>query len=254
MHINDSNSFNAETVKRFETEYLNLAKEFDKDDDLSYICNIMNSLEEKQKVESKTETTKSHTTVLPLSRIENKLALKSLYFRKEVCDELGVGIEKIPFFGEFITVNSSEWETACENIMRGFALTMIVPWEYSDVFLALVAENSTDIELRTGWYVASFFDEQQELKKSPGNLLCDKISVDLNTKYHNMIKNQLLRKFDFECCEAVENLLFKEKGVLKNGIVRKNQSFDFDGRVFQFFNVKGNNILGRGRNFGFNDI
>jgi uncharacterized protein YPO0396 len=57
------------------------------------------------------------------------LPAQSLALRARLCADTGVDEASLPFAGELILVrpDSAEWEGAAERLLRGFALSLLVP-------------------------------------------------------------------------------------------------------------------------------
>src|SRR5690606_31660526 len=55
-----------------------------------------------------------------------------LVLRQQLCDDLGLDVADLPFAGELIDVSPehSGWRGAAERVLRGFAMSLLVPHEH----------------------------------------------------------------------------------------------------------------------------
>ncbi|MFC5379317.1 ATP-binding protein [Aquipuribacter nitratireducens] len=60
---------------------------------------------------------------------QSALPRESLEQRRRLCEGAGLAVEELPFVGELVRVREGreEWEGAAERLLRGFALSLLVP-------------------------------------------------------------------------------------------------------------------------------
>src|ERR1039457_3621677 len=86
-------------------------------------------------VEAKTldaEAEQINAELRSLSSRRNNIPSRSLELRQWLCRELGLSEAMLPFAGELIQVRPEEaaWDGAAERLLRGFALSILVPDEH----------------------------------------------------------------------------------------------------------------------------
>lgn len=130
------------------------------------------------------------------------------------------------------------WEGAAERTLRGFALSLLVPNEHYAAVSAWVDGNN----LRGRLVYRRITDSYSPQPAGPGTLAA-KIAIRAGTPLRDFLLDELSSRFDYVCCESLENFRRYPKaltlsGQLKGGRGRQEK----DDR--QGLNDRRNYVLG----------
>ena len=69
-----------------------------------------------------------------LTKRTSNLPASHTELREQLCKDLGLTPEELPYAGELLDVveGHSEWRGAAERVLRGFALSLLVPQVHYD--------------------------------------------------------------------------------------------------------------------------
>ena len=130
--------------------------------------------------------------------------------RRHVCTDLGLPEKDLPFAAEIISVKPEEraWESSIEMVLRGFALSLLVPQRYYHVVsrhvdAKRVADDSGRgqrlVYLRVGERTGS-------PRRLPlhGQSLLRKLAFRESHPLLPWVKAELEERFDFLCCNTLD--------------------------------------------------
>jgi len=132
--------------------------------------------------------------------------------RRQLCAELGLDANDLPYAAELIAVRPEDrdWEGVAETILRGFALSLLVPdRHYREVSRFVNARRMTDDEGRGQRLVylrISPREESLELhrrREPETRSLFHRLQVKPDHRLSDWIDNDLRRRADFLCCETL---------------------------------------------------
>ncbi len=139
--------------------------------------------------------------------------------RDRLCEELDISDERLPFAGELIMVreDARDWEGAIERVMRNFALSLLVP----DELYAQVAEwvDATHLRGRLVYYRV-LEDRAPEPVELESASLLHKLELKPNNSMHAWLEHQLQQRFDYTCCETLQEFRRARRGLTKAGQVK----------------------------------
>lgn len=170
-----------------------------------------------------------------MARWKNQIPGPQLTLRARLLEPLGMREEDIPFVGELLRVLESEslWEGAIERVLRNFALAMLVPESHYLPFSSYL--NRTHLRGRIVFHRIKDLDDFNFT--APRHLsdraLIHKVQIKPDSIYHNWLRNELHRRFDYECCEdldafAVARKAMTPEGLTKNGYTRHEKDDRYD--------------------------
>ncbi|MCI0687262.1 MAG: AAA family ATPase [Sporichthyaceae bacterium] len=144
----------------------------------------------------------------------------SLELRERMVGELGFDLAQLPFAGELIQVrpDASEWEGAAERVLRGFALSLLVPDEFYGSVAEWVDRNHLSgrlVYFRIGdigpGHSMTEPDDQRtlfarlELKDSP---------------LRPWLELELRRRADYLCVDTIAELRRADRAITRAGQVK----------------------------------
>lgn len=141
-----------------------------------------------------------------------------LRVRLRLCETLKVDITTMPFAGELIEVKHeyAEWAGALERLLRGLGLSLLVP----ENFYRPAAEfiNSTMLGLRLTFHpVPARVSPPPRLSEE---LVPGRLSFRSDHPLHSWVIGELSRRFNYRCCNTIEELERVERGITRQGLMR----------------------------------
>ena len=90
--------------------------------------------EEAHAVNAELRSLQSHPSNIPSN---------GLQLRTQLCSDLGIDADALPFAGELVQVRSdaTDWEGAAERVLHNFALSLLVPSRYYDAVAVWVDQR-----------------------------------------------------------------------------------------------------------------
>ena len=155
----------------------------------------------RRKLEEELETLQKRRTNLPgyLSRL-----------RTQICEDIGLQESELVFASELIAVDDdhAEWEPSIEMVLRGFALSLLVPEKlYRQVSQHIDSTRLTDgrngqrlVYLRVGQRSESSAIRDQLHESS----LCHKLRYRSGHPLVPWVTAHIEARFDYRCCDSMQ--------------------------------------------------
>lgn len=165
-----------------------------------------------------------------LRRRPSNIPKRVLDLREALCGATGIVGEDLPFAGELIQVRpeASEWEGAAERLLHVFALSLLVP----DAHYARVAEwvDRTHLGGRLVYYRVRERGYSAPLALAPESL-ARKLEIKADSGFYNWLETEIAKRFDYVCCDTVEQFRREPKAVTRSGQVKgSNERHEKDDR------------------------
>ncbi len=141
-----------------------------------------------------------------------------LSVRLRLCEALKVDITTMPFAGELMEVNQeyAEWAGALERLLHGFGLSLLVPENLYRPAAEFI--NSTMLHLRLTFHpVPARVPAPPRLSEE---LVPGRLSFRVDHPLHSWVIAELSRRFNYRCCNTIEELERVERGVTRQGLMR----------------------------------
>lgn len=153
-----------------------------------------------------------------LKRRRSNLPAPIIALREQLSDMTGIDANEMPFAGELIEVRpeASEWEGSAERLLRGFALTLLVPMRHYDA-VSTWAEGH--IGARLVYYRVPNDVPAQRLRRHP-QALSEKLRLRDDTPLYNWLQREVDRRFDHVCCASIEQFRRESKAVTRSGQIK----------------------------------
>ncbi|MGY2743394.1 ATP-binding protein [Pseudarthrobacter sp. O4] len=144
----------------------------------------------------------------------NLLPRPQLELRRRLCEGTGIPENALPYAGELLRVRDgeAEWEGAAERTLHGFALSLLVPSEHYQAVSKWVDTNN----LR-GRLVYLKIGESHSPKAAEPGTLAAKIAIKQGTPFRDFLLYELSSRFDYFCCENLEDFRRYPKALTLNG-------------------------------------
>lgn len=174
-----------------------------------------------------------------LATRRSNLPTEQLQVRSALCAELGVSEEELPFAGELLDVSEehAQWRGAAERVLRGFAVSLLVPQRYyADVAewvnaRRLTARRSDGREMGVRLTYERVPERHLPLQRphSDGLLLADTVEI-ADTPLRGYLSKELFARADHLCATTVEEFRHAERAVTREGQVRSRNHHVKDDR------------------------
>ncbi|QDT32001.1 ATP-binding protein [Thalassoglobus polymorphus] len=146
-----------------------------------------------------------------LDRQKGNLPEWSISLRENICQELGLSEKELPFAAELIAVQEKEqdWESSIEKVLHSFGLSLLVPDRYYHMVSRHVEQTKLTargrgqrlIYLRINEHVTS-----RETTNQQSNSMLSKLRYKDGHALLPWLKAELASRFDYRCCETIEEL------------------------------------------------
>ncbi len=174
-----------------------------------------------------------------LEQRTNNLDLAQVEVRAELCADLGLPPGDLPYAGELLDVRDehSEWRGAAERVLRGFALSLLVPQQHYDAVAGWVNSRRLTFRGRGGQVkgaklVYERVARQRVRLQSPGHnglLLADCIEVK-DGPFREYLVDELVKRADYLCTSSLEEFRRQRRAVTREGQVRSGERHEKDDR------------------------
>jgi uncharacterized protein YPO0396 len=159
------------------------------------------------------------TELESLRRRRSNIPSQMLTVRETLCRTLGIADGTLPFIGELIQVREEEraWEGAAERLLHNFGLSLLVPEAHYPEVAAWA--DRTHLGSRLVYYRvrSSVVPDQRSLQ---AHSLVRKLSIKPESAFYQWIEAELGRRFDYACCENLEQFRREKLAVTRNGQVK----------------------------------
>ena len=210
-------ALNDEDFYRNQSEAKAFLRQLENDIELLKEAEIDKAVDSK---ELKTKCERLDTELNSLRNRETNIPLKNLSLREEMLDVLGLNEEDVPFVGELLQVNESEseWEGAVERLLHNFGLSLLVPGHlYAQVSHYV---DRTHLKGRLVYFKVREENEQRQVVDlDPRSLVC-KLRIKPDSEFYGWLERELINRFDYICCESLEDFRRLPKAVTKNGQIK----------------------------------
>jgi uncharacterized protein YPO0396 len=148
--------------------------------------------------------------------------------RQQISDDLGLPLDDLPFVGELLQVRDDEsaWEGVLERLLNSFAQDLIVPETHYQQVSRYVNENHLRGRLV---YRRVDLDRIERPRKrreqaASGVMAYDKIDIKRDAPYADWLAGELIRRFDYVCCENMDDFNRATRAITQQGQIKHNTS------------------------------
>lgn len=169
----------------------------------------------------------------------NNLPSDQVDLRAQLCNDLRLREEDLPFAGELLDVADEHagWRGAAERVLRRFALSLLVPQEHYAAVSTWVnsrrlTHQRSDGRIRGSRLVYERVSARRvplRRAESTALLLADTIEVK-DGPFADYLRDELVRRADHVCAETVEAFRAESRAVTREGQVRSRERHEKDDR------------------------
>jgi len=174
-----------------------------------------------------------------LEQRTNNLPVEQVELRAELCATLGLTPDDLPYAGELLDVTDehAEWRGAAERVLRGFALSLLVPQQHYDAVARWVNGRRLTFHGRGGKAIGAKLVYERVARQriplqSPGHeglWLADCIEVKEGL-FHRYLVDELTKRANYRCASSLEEFLGQRRAVTREGQVRSGERHEKDDR------------------------
>jgi uncharacterized protein YPO0396 len=136
--------------------------------------------------------------------------------RRALCAALDVPESELAFAGELLQVreDEKEWEGAAERLLHNFGLSLLVP----DAHYPRVADwvDRTDLRGRLVYFRVRA-TTSTTAPALHARSLARKLQLKPDTPFYDWLEQELARRFDFACCDTLDQFRREQKAVTRSG-------------------------------------
>ncbi len=174
-----------------------------------------------------------------LEQRTSNLPIEQVEVRAQLIGDLGLTPDDLPYAGELLDVydEHSEWRGAAERVLRGFAISLLVPQQHYDVVAKWVNGRRLTFHGRGGRTVgAKLTYLRVPSRRVPLQshhhgelLLADCVEVKVGP-FRDYLVEELMRRADHRCAADLEEFRSQRKAVTREGQVRSGDRHEKDDR------------------------
>lgn len=187
---------------------------------------------EQQRRELAAESAQINDELRSLQSRRSNLPRRSTEIRAELCAALDVEPERLAFAGELLQVRpaAAEWEGTAERVLRGFAMSLLVPEELYGSVASWV--DAHDLRSKLVYHrVPDRIGRRNDTGRSgTGALLLDMVEVRPESKFADWLTNELWHRADHECVDTMEAFRRSPKAVTRQGQIKSRDRHEKDDR------------------------
>ena len=174
-----------------------------------------------------------------LEQRTSNLPVEQVEVRAELCAALGLTPDDLPYVGELLDVTDehAEWRGAAERVLRGFALSLLVPQQHYDSVAGWVNGRRLTFHGRGGKAIGAKLVYERVARQrvplqSPGHeglWLADCIEVR-GGHFRQYLVDELTKRADYRCSSSLEEFRSQRRAVTREGQVRSGERHEKDDR------------------------
>lgn len=153
-----------------------------------------------------------------LEERRNNIPSRSLRVRDQLCDQLGVGSDQLPFAGELIRVRDdcAEWEGSAERLLRGFGLSLLVADEHYAAVSSWI--DHEHLGMRLVYYRVPAQVQTGAPTTSPRSLYA-KLEIK-DSPFAAWLDKELAHRADLECVDDMTEFRRAPKAITRAGQIK----------------------------------
>jgi len=145
-----------------------------------------------------------------LSARRSNLPPNCLHFREELCRELGIPVEQLPFAAELMAVRPGEakWQSAAETALREFGLSLLVPAELHRAVASRLQEGVIKDDSGCGQRIVYYrvgdvpAAAAEAISAAPARSLWHKLDFAPGHPLTSWIQAEIVLRHGYLCCES----------------------------------------------------
>lgn len=151
-------------------------------------------------------------------------------FRTQLCVDLRINEEELPFAGELLRVNENEetWEGAVEKLFHDTGISLLVPKNHYKSVSFYVNDNplkSVDGRgIKLTYLEADIQTNTRIIKELDNDSIAYKVEIKPDTSFYNWLENYIQRGFGDYICTDVNGLQHVPFGITRQGLIKSGRT------------------------------
>ncbi len=220
-----------ETAPNDEAAYLRIKREVDKVDkrlanDIRMNNEDLYEAQDRQKkAAEQKKTIEGELNVLLQSR--NNIPAHLIGVRRELCNELKLDEEDLPFAGELMQVrnDSMDWQPALEKLLNSLSLRMLVPDRHYRRVNRYV--NSTNLNTRLVYNLVKDIALQQH---ADDGTVWHKLDFHPEHPLSGWVSQQIIQQYNYSCVDNEKTLERFDRAITIQGLIKSRDRHEKDDR------------------------
>jgi uncharacterized protein YPO0396 len=177
--------------------------------------------------------------ITSLEQRTSNLPVEQVEIREELCAALRLTPEDLRYAGELLDVTDehSDWRGAAERVLRGFALSLLVPQRHYDAVADWVNSRRLTFRGRSGKPVGARLVYERvtahrvslQPARREGLMLADCIDIK-DGPFRGYLADELAKRADYLCATSLEEFRSHKRAVTREGQVRSGERHEKDDR------------------------
>lgn len=177
-----------------------------------------------------------------LNNLEHRtsnLPAEQIQLRAQLCADLRLTPDDLPYAGELLDIRDeqAEWRGAAERVLRGFALSLLVPHQHYDAVTHWVNGRRLTVQGRGGRAAgAKLIYERVPTRRVPlqrpqsDALLLGDCFETKDSPFQDYLRDELIKRADYRCAWTLEEFRGDRRAVTREGQVRSGERHEKDDR------------------------
>ena len=148
---------------------------------------------------------------------KNNIPSEQVALRERLSADLGFDADDLPFAGELLQVRDDQraWEGSAERVMRSFGLALLVA---DDRYAAVQTwVDATNLRNRFVYFRVREDATRGARADAPPSSLAAKIEVLPTARWRRWLQKEIVRRFDYECCDTPEQFRRERRAITPAG-------------------------------------
>jgi uncharacterized protein YPO0396 len=156
----------------------------------------------------------------------------SLQVRAQLCSDLGIDTEGLPFAGELVRVRDggADWEGVAERVLRTFALSLLVGSHYYDAVALWVDQRHLGARLIYYRVPPGVPAPPPPDRKGGYPLLLDMLEIKADCGFNDWLLAELSRRANHACVSSIADFRTAAKAVTRAGQIKDRERHEKDDR------------------------
>jgi len=174
-----------------------------------------------------TEKEKIEGELNMLLHSRNNIPANLIGLRRNICAELKLDDQDLPFAGELMQVRSEEmnWQPALEKLLNPLALRLLVPDKHYKKVTRFI--NNTDLKTRLVYNLVKDIALQQHADKDTA---WQKLEFHPEHPLSAWVGQQVIQQYNFSCVDNEKSLERYEKAITMQGLIKNRDRHEKDDR------------------------
>lgn len=182
---------------------------------------------------TRSESAELSAELTSLQQRRTSIPREYLVLREKLCEALSLVEADLPFAGELIAVRPehAEWEGAAERVLRGFALSLLVPDKHYLAASGWINDHHLGARL-VYFRVLTPRGAVPAADTDPGVLpLYAVLEIKDSSEFYPWLERELFKRADYACVDSMQEYRRAKRAVTRSGLVRSdNQNVKDDRR------------------------